>query len=214
MHIEIFSDMVCPWCRIGKKNLKDALAKWHKEVVTLEFKAYQLDPTLPEEGTSFLEAMGKKVGGTSKFQGMLDQVTQAGAAVGLTFHFDKVEKMANTKLAHRLVSLISLAEQDAMVDAIMKAYFEEGQDITKLEVLLQLASSLGHEVEPLEAQLEEGGGEESVKADDELARKFGITGVPFFVFNRRFALSGAYPAEQFIQVLDQALEESKNPNAD
>lgn len=206
MHIDLYSDMVCPWCRIGKQNLRRALELWEEaggEPVTVRYHAYQLDPGLPEEGKPFAEAMRRKVGNPAQLQGMLEQVTKAGAAVGVNFRFDLVTRMPHTRLAHRMVALLPQEKQGAAIDALFRAYFEEGRDIAKWNELSVIASELGEDAISLSAQLQEGGGNEPVDADLEAAAGIGITGVPFFVFNDRYALSGAYPAEKLVELLER-----------
>ncbi|MUG71895.1 MULTISPECIES: DsbA family oxidoreductase [Paenibacillus] len=210
MQIDVYSDMVCPWCRIGKQNLKDALAAWSggKEA-TIRVRSFQLDPSLPPEGLPFHDAMGKKMGGPAGVAQVTERVTQAGAAVGVTFRFDRVTRMPSTLLAHRLVALLPEDRQAALVDGIMKAYFEDGQDIAQLEVLLAIAAAQGHAAETLRSRLEQGEGAERVNADQEEAARIGVTGVPFFVFDNKYALSGAYPAEQMIKVMEQIVSEAQ-----
>lgn len=209
IQIDVYSDMVCPWCRIGKKNLQDALAAWdHKGEVEIRFRAFQLDSTLPAEGLPFQDAMIKKMGGnTASLKQMTDRVTQAGEAVGVPFRFDQVTRMPNTQLAHRLTALLPASEQEAMIDAIMKAYFELGQDIAQLDILLSIAASCGHDPNPLREQLAQGHGTDKVTSDEQEARQIGVTGVPFFVFNQRYALSGAYPPAELIKILDKVAAE-------
>ncbi|MED4603205.1 DsbA family protein, partial [Paenibacillus validus] len=112
-------------------------------------------------------------------------------------------------LAHRLVALLPEDRQAALVDGIMKAYFEDGQDIAQLEVLLAIAAAQGHAPETLRSRLEQGEGAERVNADQEEAARIGVTGVPFFVFDNKYALSGAYPAEQMIKVMEQIVSEAQ-----
>ncbi|GAB7054805.1 MULTISPECIES: DsbA family oxidoreductase [Paenibacillus] len=209
IQIDVFSDMVCPWCRIGKKNLQDALAAWGpKDEVEIHFRAFELDSTLPAEGLPFQDAMIRKMGGNAaSLKQMTDRVTQAGEAVGVTFRFDQVTRMPNTKLAHRLTALLPASEQEAMIDAIMNAYFEQGQDIAQLDILLGIAASLGHDPVHLREQLEQGKGSDKVTHDQTAARQIGVTGVPFFVFNNKYALSGAYPPAELIKVLEKVAAE-------
>ncbi|MBP1153366.1 MULTISPECIES: DsbA family oxidoreductase [unclassified Paenibacillus] len=209
IQIDVYSDMVCPWCRIGKKNLQDALAAWdHKDEVEIRFRAFQLDSTLPTEGLPFHDAMIKKMGGNAaSLKQMTDRVSQAGEAVGVPFRFDQVTRMPNTQLAHRLVALLPASEQEAMVDAIMTAYFEQGQDIAQLDILLDIAATCGHDPNPLREKLAQGQGTDKVTSDEQEARQIGVTGVPFFVFNNRYALSGAYPPAELIKILEKVATE-------
>ncbi|NBD26816.1 DsbA family oxidoreductase [Paenibacillus glycinis] len=207
MHIDLYSDVACPWCRIGKQNLTRALQLWEErcgEPVTVAYHAYQLDPHLPEEGRVYDEAMMRKMGGTDHLKRVADHVTSAGAAVGVTFRFDRVAKMPNTRLAHRFVSLLPEETKDAAIEALFKAYFEDGVDITELKAILAIAEGLGANLPDLRERLERGEGAEEVEADLKRARQIGVTGVPFFVFNNRYALSGAYPAEELLGLMGGA----------
>lgn len=209
MHIDLYSDMVCPWCRVGKQNLRRALKLWEEaggEPVTVRYHAYQLDPSLPEEGKPFAEAMRHKVRDPAQLQGMQEQVAQAGAAAGVTFRFDLVSRMPNTRLAHRMVALLPQEKQGAAIDALFRAYFEEGRDIAKWSELSVIAAEIGEDASSLSAQLQEGGGSEPVDADLGAAAEIGVTGVPFFVFNDRYALSGAYPAEKLVELLERVVK--------
>lgn len=207
MQIDVYSDMVCPWCRIGKKNMNDAIAAWENatgESVTVKYHAFQLDPTLPPEGLPFNSAMEPKFGGPEKLRPMLQRVTDAGAAVGVTFKFDQVSRMPNSALAHRITSLLEEEGQAHWVDAVMKAYFEDGKDIAQLDALLAIArDELGVDVVELKRLLDAGEGRESVKDDQQNAQNIGISGVPFFILDGKYALSGAYPAKQFLEAFQK-----------
>jgi predicted DsbA family dithiol-disulfide isomerase len=210
MKIDVYSDMVCPWCRIGKKNMNDALEAWNEEAseeIAVHYHAYQLDPTLPPEGMPFNQSMEKKMGGADKLRPMLQRVTEAGAGVGVTFHFDQVERMPNTVLAHRITALLPEGHQEAWVEGVMKAYFEDGMDIAKLEVLLDIGRQLELDPEEITGLLNEGYGLEAVQQDMDSAKGMGITGVPFFIINGKYALSGAYPSAQFLEAFRKISKE-------
>ncbi|RAP74049.1 DsbA family oxidoreductase [Paenibacillus montanisoli] len=205
MHIDVYSDVVCPWCRIGKQNLTRAIAMWSEtndEPVTVAFHAYQLDPGLPPEGRPFDEVMIKKMGGgPESLKRATQHVTQAGAAVGVTFRFDRVTRMPNTYLAHRFIALLPEDRKEEAVDELFRAYFEEGLDVAQMSVILSVAERLGVFSPDLQERLERGEGREAVDADLRKAQQLGITGVPFFIFNNRYALSGAYPAEEMFGLM-------------
>ncbi|MEC0230876.1 DsbA family oxidoreductase [Paenibacillus alba] len=209
MIIEIFQDVVCPWCRIGKKNLMDALAEFTAEPVEVHYRAYQLDPSTPEEGSPFRDVMVKKMrADEDRLNGMLQQVTDAGIASGLHFDFSKVEKMPNTLKAHQLIAIAPTENKKELVDAIFQAYFEDGKDIGQVDVLLELAEQHGLNRSQLAASLLAKEGLEAVEDDLTFASQAGVTGVPFFVINGKYALTGAQPSATFSQVLQQISEES------
>lgn len=202
MKIDVYSDMVCPWCRIGKKNMNDAIEAWSEQsgqTVEVSYHAYQLDPTLPPEGMPFNSAMEKKMGGPERLRPMLQRVTEAGAAVGVTFRFDRVERMPNTVLAHRITALLPQEDEETWIEAVMTAYFEDGKDISQLDVLLGIASELGLDAAEARRLLDDGEGQKAVEEDIATARAIGISGVPFFVIDNKYALSGAYPSAQFLE---------------
>lgn len=201
MKIDLYSDMVCPWCRIGKKNMYDAIMEWARETnetIPVSYHAYQLDPSLPPEGKPFRQAMEAKMGGAARLDPMLQRVADAGADAGVTFNWDRVTRMPNTLLAHRITAILPEDRRKDWVEAVMDAYFETGLDIADLSVLLELAGKIGCDPGDLKRRLEAGEGSEKVEADFAAARSMGISGVPFFIINNKYALSGAYPAAQFL----------------
>ncbi|MDD9267483.1 DsbA family oxidoreductase [Paenibacillus sp. GCM10023248] len=211
MIIEIFEDIVCPWCRIGKKNLEDALASFDAEPVEIHYRAYQLDPTTPLEGHPFRELMANKFRtGEDQLNGMFQQVTEAGKAAGLHFDFSKVEKMPNTLKAHQLLAIAPEELKKPLVDALFKAYFEDGLDVGSFEALLDTAERIGMNREQTAEQLNANAGLEQVEADLDFASEAGVTGVPFFVINRKYALTGAQPSATFLQVLQQISTENSD----
>ena len=209
MKIDLYSDMVCPWCRIGKKNMYDAIMAWARETgetIPVTYHAFQLDPALPPEGKPFRESMESKFGDASRLDPMLQRVAEADAGVGLTFNWDRVTRMPNTMLAHRITALLPEDRRKDWVEAVMDAYFEHGQDIADLNVLLELAAQIGSDPADIRRRLEAGEGAQEVEADLEAARTMGISGVPFFIINNKYALSGAYPADQFLMAFRKIAE--------
>lgn len=206
MRIAVYSDMICPWCRIGKKNLSDAIREWEErtgEKVTVSEHAFLLDPTLPEEGMPFGSSMAAKMGGPENVKVMLEKVREAGAAVGVTFRWDRVTRMPNTMLAHRITAMVPEERRHEWVETVMIAHFEYGRDIARKDVLLELAGDIGLDTNGLSASLDEGGGGEAVRQDLEQARKMGISGVPFFVIDNKYGLSGAYPVADFVRAFEK-----------
>ncbi|OAS15208.1 DsbA family oxidoreductase [Paenibacillus oryzisoli] len=204
MRIDIFQDLVCPWCRIGKKNLMDALEKFTAEPVELHYRAYQLDPSTPAEGVDFGKLMRTKFrADESKLQAMLQQVTQAGQVSGLHFDFAQITTMPNTLKAHQLIAIVPEEVKQKLVDDLFRAYFEDGKDIGDIDFLLETASQLGMDPQQIRLQLQAKEGLEEVEDDLEFASQAGVTGVPFFVINQKYALTGAQPATTFLQALEQ-----------
>lgn len=205
MHIDLFSDTVCPWCRIGKRQLELALAEWARETaepVTLRYRSFFLDPTIPPEGRDFRGHMMAKGGGRVPLEQFFAAPRERGAAVDLTFNFEAIGKAPNTLLSHRLVYIAPEANRGALLDALYAAYFEFGRDVGDLDVLVDVAEGL--DAAETRAQLAGDAGTAEVLADVEFARQVGISGVPFFIFNDRLAFSGAQPPDVILRVLRQA----------
>lgn len=207
MIIDVYQDTVCPWCRIGKANLLNALSQWESaDSVTLRWHAFQLDPTTPAEGHDFNQSMVAKMGGPERLKQILGQVTQAGAASGLNFDFDRVTRMPNTLLSHQLISLAPEEMKLKLIDAIYQAYFENGRDIGSLDVLVAIAEELQLDSVKLREQLAANEALEAVKTDLTNAQGYAIRGVPYFILDGKLAVSGAQAAEGFLSALKQAAE--------
>lgn len=201
--IEIWSDINCPFCYIGKRHLEAALETF-SEKVEIEWKSFELDPTAnPPKGADQTELLAKKYGRTVEWaKEMNNNITDMARQSGLDFHMDKLVP-ANSFHAHRLIHLAKVqGKQDQMKERLLKARFTEGLDIGDKAILLKLAQDVGlsDASDVLNGTLFEN----EVRADENMAREFGISGVPFFVFNRKFALSGAQPIEAFKEVLKTA----------
>jgi len=201
MHIDLFSDTVCPWCRIGKRHLELALADWPGEPPTIRYRSFFLDPTIPPEGKDFRAHMSAKGGGRVPLEQFFAAPRERGAAVGLTFNFEAIERAPNTLLSHRLVALAPEEKRGELLDALYAAYFEHGQDVGDAAVLVNVAAACGMDASATATALAGDAGTAEVLADVEYARQVGISGVPFFVFNGRYALSGAQPPATLRKVL-------------
>ncbi|HEY7859042.1 MAG TPA: DsbA family oxidoreductase [Candidatus Nanopelagicales bacterium] len=211
MQVEIWSDVSCPWCFIGKRRFEAALDGFaHKDDVEVTWKSYQLDPGLPDHyaGTE-LEYLSK-VKGMSQQQvtGMFDHITGVAAAEGLSYDFDSL-KVANSFDAHRLLHLArSEGCGDTVKEALLSAHFEHGQDTGDTEVLVGIGVAAGLAESDVRATLGSDRFAAEVRQDIAEARAIGINGVPFFVIDRKYGISGAQPAELFTNALDQAWQEA------
>ncbi len=207
MHIQVFSDIVCPWCRIGKRHLELALADWaaeSAEPVSVTYRSFFLDPTIPPEGHDFRAHMSSKGGGRVPLEQFFGAPRERGAAVGLTFNFEQIDKAPNTLLAHRLVYLAPPAERGTLLDSLYSAYFEFGRDVGDVDTLADIATAAG-QAKAATALLNSDAGTAEVLADVDFARQVGISGVPFFIVNDRLAFSGAQPPATILRVLRQAV---------
>lgn len=209
MKVEIWSDVVCPWCYIGKKKFEDAVANLAAEGTQLDleitFRPFQLDPSAPVGGTSPVrEAYAKKFGGPEKADKILAHVTQVAADTGITFNMDRALR-ANTLRAHRMMFL-ALRErgpvaQREMKQALLEAYFTDGKNVADDDVLIDAAARAGIERELAESWLASDDGDAEVRRDIVEAGDLGITAVPTFVIDGKWAIPGAQDTEVFERAL-------------
>jgi predicted DsbA family dithiol-disulfide isomerase len=205
--VEIWSDVVCPWCYIGKRRFERALAEF-EPAVEVVWRSFQLDPDAPvREERALVESFAARKGlGTEQVRSMFAQVTEVAAGEGLAYDFDRV-RSANTFDAHRLLHFAAAhGRQGELKERLLRAYFTEGEQIDDPEVLARLASEVGLDVSQARRALDDGAYADEVHGDIDTARAFGISGVPFFVFDRRLGVSGAQPVEVFTQALEKARE--------
>ncbi|QQE76420.1 DsbA family oxidoreductase [Brevibacillus composti] len=206
MIIEIYQDTICPWCRIGKKKLFDAIEQWDGQPLTIRYRAYQLNPDTPKEGLPFWESMAAMKGGMDVVGQMVQHAANAGEAAGVPFRFDQVKKWPHTFASHQLIKLAPADKQTSVLDAVYRAYFEDGQDIGQLDVLLRIAGEHGMDPDETRRQIEAGEKADEIEEDLRYAAELQITGVPFFIIDGKFALSGAHPVENFLKAFQQAAE--------
>ncbi|WP_179390443.1 DsbA family protein [Psychromicrobium silvestre] len=217
MKIEIWSDIACPWCYIGKRRFESALSAFaHRDEVQLEWKSFQLDPTIPEhyDGTE-LDYLSKRKGmPAASVAQMFEHVKTQAAGEGLNYDFDTLT-VANSHLGHELIHFAAqqdldgqLGLQDAAKERLLKLHFEEGGDIGDLDTLVSIAVELGLNAEKAREALAERDFEEAVDQDIAEAHALGIQGVPFFVIDRKYGISGAQGSEVFSQTLNEAWAES------
>jgi predicted DsbA family dithiol-disulfide isomerase len=213
MKIEIWSDVACPWCYIGKRRFEAALAEFpHRDAVEVKWRSYQLDPTLPEhyDGTELEYLSTRKGMAPAQVSQMFDHVTEQAKGEGLDYRFDQVV-VANSFTAHRLIHLAAQhGQQDAAKERLLSDHFEHGKDIGSAEYLTELGLALGLNAGDVAELFTTDKYADDVRFDFEEARALGITGVPFFVIDRKFGLSGAQAAETFTAALNQAWQEN-NP---
>ena len=206
MHLDIFSDTICPWCYVGKRRLARALALRPQPKMAVRWRAFQLNPGMPPEGMIRERYIDAKFGSSERAKRIYEAVTAVGASEGIHFNFEAIRRTPNTLLSHRLLRKAGRdGLQDLLLDALFQAYFIDGRDIGNAHVLTEIGESVGLSgVAEYFASSEDG---EEVRAEDSLARRQGINGVPCFIFNYRFLLSGAQEPESFFQLFDLAREE-------
>lgn len=204
--VDVWSDVVCPWCYIGKRRFERAVAELDGEIdVDVRYRPYQLDPTAsPGTTRPVFEAYAKKFGGPQQAQMVIDRVTAAAAADGLDFRMDRALR-ANTLLAHRLLWWaeqpdVPLSQID-LKERLLQAYFVDGRDVGDPDTLADLAAELGADRDEVRRFLDGDGGLAAVRADLERAADQGISAVPTFVIDGRWAIPGAQDPETFVNVL-------------
>ena len=195
MKLEVASDVICPWCYIGKKRLEKALGLLKSELTPeMGWLPFQLNPGMPKEGMPRAEYRKAKFGSLERSRELDARVIAEGRSEGIAFAFERIERTPNTAAAHRLIALAE--DQNTVVSALFRAYFEEGKDIGDPQVLDEIASGCGVRGWPERAP--------DVSALEEEVRAMGITAVPTFIFDRRAGISGAYPAETLAGAIREA----------
>ncbi len=212
MKIEIWSDFVCPFCYIGKRHLELGLKQFaHKENVEVIFRSFELDPNMPKDTDKDIYEIlaGKYSIPTMQAQLLTNQVTQQAAEVGLTYHF-ATNIPTNSFDAHRLVHFAKQSgKMDELVERIFKAHFTDSLHVGDHETLTDLAEEVGLDRQTTLDFLSGESHSEDVRQDEANAAKLGIRAVPYFVFNNKYALSGAQPSEVFLDTLQKIWEEEK-----
>jgi predicted DsbA family dithiol-disulfide isomerase len=201
--IEIYSDVVCPWCYVGKRRLEQALARLNGAIKThITWRPFQLNPTMPKDGMDRTEYLKAKFGSLDAFRRLGEHVLDAGAAEQISFAFEKIARTPNTFLAHRMIWHAEREGlQDAVVQSLFRGYFEEGADVGSPTTLVRLAERAGLNRNDTERVLQSDEGVAEVKAEEAAGHRLGIRGVPYFVLNRTFGISGAQPSDTFASAL-------------
>jgi predicted DsbA family dithiol-disulfide isomerase len=212
--VDIWSDIACPWCYVGKRRLEAALAAFpRRALVEITWRSFELDPSAPRAlpaGLSYAGRLAKKYGtSTTQAEAMIQRMAETAAKDGLDFRFDRIQS-GNTFEAHQLLHFAAeKGRQDALKERFFRAYFTEGEPIGDAEALVRLAADVGLDADEARSALTTGLFAADVRADEDQARTLGITGVPFFVVAGRYAISGAQPAELLLRALEKALAERK-----
>ncbi len=198
LSIDVISDVMCPWCFIGQKNLERALEQVSDIDVAIHWRPYQLDPTLPPEGKDRQTYLEEKFGSRERAQALYDRVREAGRDAGIDFKFDRIEKSPNTLDAHRVIRWAASAGegvQDKLVRRLFELYFLEGANIGSHAVLIQAARDSGMDSAVVETLLPTEADLQEVSQEVGIAQKMGVTGVPCFLLEGKYALLGAQPPE-------------------
>ena len=205
MHIDIVSDVICPWCYIGKRRLERALARRPGLAVTRSWRAFQLNPELPVEGIPHRLYLAAKFGNWQNAGRACAALCAAGRSEGIDFAFDRIRRAPNTLRAHRLIRLAAgEGAGDDVVEALFRAYFYDGLDIGDIDVLATIAGRAGLHFAGVRSYLAGEAGTQEVRAEDRRARRLGIHAVPCFVLDRGYAISGAQEPEMLLSLFDVA----------
>jgi len=209
LNIDIISDVVCPWCYIGKRRIETALELYAQqnpgaERPSVTWRPFQLNPDMPAVGMNRQDYVTQKFG-ASRARDIYSRVTGVGAEVGIAFAFDKIARQPNTLAAHSLIDLAgSTGLQDQVEEALMHAYFVDGIDLTQIENLVAIASSAGLDQAAVRKCLADPQSRQKVEEEDQRARAIGVQGVPFFIFNGKVAVSGAQEPAALLDAMRQA----------
>jgi predicted DsbA family dithiol-disulfide isomerase len=202
--IDVVSDVVCPWCYIGKRRLEKAMQQLSSEYTfEVEYHPFELNPDMPAQGVNQKAYLTDKFGSEDRYDQITNHTTQVAATEGLAFNFDKQNTSPNTRKAHAIVQLAKLKGKDlAVIEDLFKAYFTDGVDLTDDKNLIALAVQAGIEREDLELLLADENSLIRIAALEKEMSKLGISGVPFYIINSKYGVSGAQSSETFMQVFN------------
>ena len=214
--IDMVSDVVCPWCFIGKRRLEKAIALRPEIAVEVRFRPYFLNPWVPREGISRKDYLTTKFGSPERYGSIAQRVAQTAAAEGLTYALDRIQRQPNTLDCHRLIRWADeIGNAARMKQRLMDLYFTEGGDLTDREVLVKAAADCGLDGERVRERLAGEDDVAQVERDAESAKEAGIDGVPCFIFGDVLAVEGAQSPEYLAQAIDRAANEyAKRPAAE
>ena len=207
--VDVISDVMCPWCYVGKRRLAGALALVPEVTAKVTWKPFRLDPTIPPEGISRDAYLDKKFG-PDRAAGMYAELTTVGESEGIPFRFDLITRSPNTVDAHRLIRWAQAEGLgDECVERLFSAYFSEGRDVGETDVLAGIADDIG--MSDTAARLLSDEDRDTTVAEIENAYRIGVRGVPAFIFAGKVVAMGAYPPETLVQAIEQALTEADRP---
>lgn len=210
MLIDIVSDTICPWCYIGKKRFERAVAESGRTDIMVAWRPFQLNPDMPADGMTREAYLKLKFGGGDRSRQIYRAIAENGAEEGIDFQFDRIQRTPNTVNSHRLIHWSGpKGFQDEIVDSLFRAYFEEGRDIGSVGTLIECAVRAGVEEKDARDFLESDEIRQEVVAADVYARRMGISGVPCFIVNRKYAVSGAQPPAAFAEVFSLVAQEER-----
>lgn len=213
--VDIISDVMCPWCYIGKRRFEKALKLRPDIKVDVRWRPYQLDETIPKEGVDRQEYLSTKFGGADRAKQIYQAVSDAGDEEEIPFKFDKIERSPNTVDAHRLIRWAVTPDlQDEMVERLFSLYFLEGGDLTNRDVLVKAAEDVGLDTKLISELIDTDADADLVTKEVGLAREMGVSGVPCFIVANKYAVMGAEQPEVIVRALEMALAEQSGEGAE
>ena len=212
--IDVVSDVVCPWCFLGKRRLAAAIGELGEEAL-VRWRPYQLDPSIPPTGLDRKAYIERKFGKDDRIEAAHERLRALGREAGVAFDFERIARAPNTLDAHRLIKWAQAADaQDAVVDDLFSLYFEQGRDIGERDVLLQVAEQAGLDRERVAAAFAERRDSDTIRQEIAQAQQIGISGVPFFIFAGRLGVPGAQDPSVLLRAMAQARQAMKEPQAE
>ncbi len=213
MIVEVFSDTVCPWCYVGKRRFEAAAAARPAQAIDVRWLPFELNPDMPPEGADRAEYLRAKFGDANRFADAQRTLREIGTGLGIDFHFDRIARMPNTRRSHALIAWAAGTPEGARVQSdvkgrVLNAYFCEGRDIGDPDVLVAIAREAGLDADGARAAIDEPALHREIAALEARAHSWGISGVPAFVFERRYLVSGAQEPAVFLQLLDRLAAEA------
>jgi len=211
--VDIVSDTVCPWCYVGKRRFEQALAQRPEDLdIYVGWRPFQLNPDISAEGKDRRTHLAAKFGGDDQAKQIYQAIRDAGDSVDLDFNFEAAERQPNTVNSHRLIDRAGqLGMQDAVVERLFQAYFMDGKDIGDTKTLVDIAAEVGMDADETLEYLESDEDVERIQKEDLMARQMGIQGVPCFIINRKYAISGAQEPDVFLKAFEQVMAEEDEP---
>jgi predicted DsbA family dithiol-disulfide isomerase len=207
MRIDVYSDTVCPWCFLGKRRFELALVERPQYEPRIIWRPYELNPDMPWEGVERAAYLSAKIGDAARVAALEETLMRHGAAIGLEFRFDLIERMPNSRRSHLLIAHAARhGLQDEVKDRLMRAYFQEGTDIGDVGELVRLGVGAGLSEHETRCALVLRQGQDGIVAAERHATVIGIAAVPTFIFDRQYTLSGAQEPSHMVQILDQVAQ--------
>lgn len=208
--IDIISDVACPWCFVGKRRIESAMQAWTGAPIEVTWHPFQLDPTIPEEGVPYKSYLINKFGSMERIQPSIDRLSEVGEELGIDFNFDQKELSVNTLPLHQLLHVAGEEGfKDTLKERFLKAYFEENLKLNDVDVLADIMKAYGWSKAKVAEVISDPKIKESVQTEIAFYQKRGVSGVPFFVINDKYGISGAQPEEVFLKAFASVSEEIK-----